>query len=56
MKLLIERTYEVKLNTAFGPFNAISYKQLTDDTEHLALVKGCGILMMMYLSEYTHQV
>ena len=37
---LIERTYEVKLNTEFGPFNAISYKQLTDDTEHLALVKG----------------
>lgn len=37
---LIERTYEVKLNTEFGPFNAISFKQLTDDTEHLALVKG----------------
>ena len=37
---LIERTYEVKLNTEFGPFNAISYKQLTDETEHLALVKG----------------
>ena len=37
---LIDRTYEVKLNTEFGPFNAISYKQLTDDTEHLALVKG----------------
>ena len=37
---LIERTYEVKLNTEYGPFNAISYKQLTDDTEHLALVKG----------------
>ena len=37
---LIDRTYEVKLNTRYGPFNAISYKQLTDDTEHLALVKG----------------
>ena len=37
---LIERTFEVKLNTEFGPFNAISYKQLTDETEHLALVKG----------------
>lgn len=37
---LIERTYEVELNTAYGPFNAISYRQLTDDTEHLALVKG----------------
>jgi 3,4-dihydroxy 2-butanone 4-phosphate synthase/GTP cyclohydrolase II len=37
---LIERTSEVKLNTAFGAFNAISYKQLTDDVEHLALVKG----------------
>jgi 3,4-dihydroxy 2-butanone 4-phosphate synthase/GTP cyclohydrolase II len=37
---LIERTSEVRLNTAFGPFNAISYKQLTDDVEHLALVKG----------------
>ena len=37
---LIERTFEVKLNTEFGPFNAISYKQLTDDVEHLALVKG----------------
>jgi 3,4-dihydroxy 2-butanone 4-phosphate synthase/GTP cyclohydrolase II len=37
---LIERTAEVILNTAYGPFNAISYKQLTDDVEHLALVKG----------------
>jgi len=37
---LIERTTEVKLNTAFGPFNAISYRQTTDDVEHLALVKG----------------
>ena len=37
---LIERTAEVQLNTEFGPFNAISYKQLTDDVEHLALIKG----------------
>ena len=37
---LIERTAEVKLNTEFGPFKAISYKQLTDDVEHLALIKG----------------
>lgn len=37
---LIERTAEVQLNTAFGPFSAISYKQLTDEVEHLALYKG----------------
>ncbi|PCJ82283.1 MAG: 3,4-dihydroxy-2-butanone-4-phosphate synthase [Bacteroidetes bacterium] len=37
---LIERTAEVQLNTAFGPFTAISYKQLTNDMEHLALFKG----------------
>ena len=37
---LIERTAEVQLNTEFGPFNAISYRQQTDDVEHLALIKG----------------
>jgi len=37
---LIERTAEVQLNTEFGPFNAISYRQQTDDVEHLALLKG----------------
>ena len=37
---LIERTAEVKLNTEYGTFTAISYRQLTNDVEHLALVKG----------------
>jgi len=37
---LIERTVEVKLKTEYGSFTAISYRQLTNDVEHLALVKG----------------
>jgi 3,4-dihydroxy 2-butanone 4-phosphate synthase/GTP cyclohydrolase II len=37
---LIERTAEVDLNTAFGPFKAISFRQTTNDVDHLALVKG----------------
>lgn len=37
---LIERVAEVPLDTAFGTFRAIAYRQLTDDSEHLALVKG----------------
>lgn len=37
---LIERTAEVDMNTAFGPFRAISFKQTTNDVDHLALVKG----------------
>ncbi|MGB1481118.1 MAG: 3,4-dihydroxy-2-butanone-4-phosphate synthase [Flavobacteriales bacterium] len=37
---LIERTAEVDLNTEFGPFKAISFRQTTNDVDHLALVKG----------------
>jgi 3,4-dihydroxy 2-butanone 4-phosphate synthase/GTP cyclohydrolase II len=37
---LIERTTEVEIQTAFGPFTAISFRQLTNDVEHLALIKG----------------
>lgn len=37
---LIERISETKIQTAFGNFNAIVFKQLTNDVEHLALVKG----------------
>ena len=37
---LIERTAEVKLNTAFGAFNAISFRQTTNEVDHLALVMG----------------
>ena len=37
---LIERTAEVELNTAFGTFQAISFRQTTNDVDHLALVMG----------------
>lgn len=37
---LIERLSETPIQTAFGAFNAIVFKQLTNDVEHLALVKG----------------
>lgn len=37
---LIERMSEVMLQTIYGPFKLIAYKQLTTDSEHLALVKG----------------
>jgi len=37
---LIERTIETEINTAFGSFKAIAFRQLTNDMEHLALVKG----------------
>ena len=37
---LIERTAEVELNTAFGTFKAISFRQTTNDVDHLALVMG----------------
>lgn len=37
---LIERTSEVQLNTEFGPFTAIGFRQTTNDVEHLALVLG----------------
>lgn len=37
---LIERTAEVELNTAFGMFKAISFRQTTNDVDHLALVMG----------------
>ena len=37
---LIERTVETEMNTAFGSFKAVAFRQLTNDIEHLALVKG----------------
>jgi 3,4-dihydroxy 2-butanone 4-phosphate synthase/GTP cyclohydrolase II len=36
---LIERTVETEMETAFGTFKAIAFRQLTNDVEHLALVK-----------------
>lgn len=37
---LIERVIESDITTTFGSFKAIAFKQLTNDVEHLALVKG----------------
>ena len=37
---LIERTLELDIQTAFGQFKAITYRQLTNDAEHLALTLG----------------
>ncbi|HRH65464.1 MAG TPA: bifunctional 3,4-dihydroxy-2-butanone-4-phosphate synthase/GTP cyclohydrolase II [Bacteroidia bacterium] len=37
---LIEKQVEVKLPTAFGDFNLIAYRQVSNGQEHLALVKG----------------
>lgn len=37
---LIQATEEVELNTAFGTFKAINFKQSTNDVDHLALVMG----------------
>jgi 3,4-dihydroxy 2-butanone 4-phosphate synthase/GTP cyclohydrolase II len=37
---LIERQVQVKMPTEHGNFNLIHYKQLTNNQEHLALVKG----------------
>lgn len=37
---LIERLVDVKMPTEHGNFELIAYKQLTNDQEHLALIKG----------------
>jgi len=37
---LISREVEVELPTAFGDFRMVAYRQLNNDQEHLALVKG----------------
>lgn len=37
---LIERLVNVKMPTEHGNFELIAYKQLTNDQEHLALIKG----------------
>ncbi|MFA6924603.1 MAG: bifunctional 3,4-dihydroxy-2-butanone-4-phosphate synthase/GTP cyclohydrolase II [Bacteroidales bacterium] len=37
---LIERVVNVKLPTQWGEFNLFAYKQITNNLEHLALVKG----------------
>lgn len=37
---LIEREVSVKMPTEYGDFDLVAYKQITNDMEHLALVKG----------------
>jgi 3,4-dihydroxy 2-butanone 4-phosphate synthase / GTP cyclohydrolase II len=37
---LIEKEMAIDVETAYGNFNLVAYRQLTNDTEHLALVKG----------------
>ncbi|MBI1266259.1 MAG: 3,4-dihydroxy-2-butanone-4-phosphate synthase [Cryomorphaceae bacterium] len=37
---LIERKISCDLQTEFGDFTLIAYRQVTNDTEHIALVKG----------------
>lgn len=37
---LIEREKDVEITTAYGDFKLVAYKQLTNEVEHLALVKG----------------
>lgn len=37
---LIEKERAVDITTAYGDFKLVAYRQLTNDTEHLALVKG----------------
>lgn len=37
---LIEREVSVKMPTEYGDFELVAYKQVTNDLEHLALVKG----------------
>jgi 3,4-dihydroxy 2-butanone 4-phosphate synthase / GTP cyclohydrolase II len=37
---LIEKVVDVKMPTTYGNFQLHAYKQITNDTEHLALVKG----------------
>ena len=37
---LVERVVSTKLPTAFGEFNAVGYRALTDDKHHVAMVKG----------------
>lgn len=37
---LVERIVETQLPTEFGPFQAVGYRSLVDDVEHVALVVG----------------
>ena len=37
---LIKREVKVKLPTAYGNFDLVAYKQITNEMDHLALVKG----------------
>ena len=37
---LIERVKEMEIQTAFGPFTAVVFRQSSNDVEHVALVKG----------------
>ena len=37
---LIERVKEMEIQTAFGPFTAVVFRQSSNEVEHVALVKG----------------
>ena len=37
---LIERVKEMEIQTAFGPFKAVVFRQSSNEVEHVALVKG----------------
>jgi 3,4-dihydroxy 2-butanone 4-phosphate synthase / GTP cyclohydrolase II len=39
-EILVEKTSEMAIKTAFGEFNMISFKELIDQKEHFALVRG----------------
>jgi 3,4-dihydroxy 2-butanone 4-phosphate synthase / GTP cyclohydrolase II len=39
-EILVEKTSEMTINTAFGEFNMISFKELIDQKEHFALTRG----------------
>ncbi len=39
-EILVEKTAELTVSTAFGEFNMISFKELIDQKEHFALIRG----------------
>jgi 3,4-dihydroxy 2-butanone 4-phosphate synthase / GTP cyclohydrolase II len=40
MEKLVERVVSVRLPTEFGEFEAVAYRELLTDKQHVALVKG----------------
>ena len=46
---LIKQTIETEINTSFGSFKAIVFRQLTNEVEHLALVKGEWNLSLIHI-------